>query len=137
MRGSVIVMEKKPSKPQPSERMTVKKCKLPRPKVSRLEAEFDFQLPLLPLNVPMCVREYQFDANRKWRFDRCWPPAMVAIELEGGVHTGGRHVRGAGFEKDCEKMNAASLAGWKVGRFSARMVDNGAALEWLRKALRG
>ena len=118
-------------------KMIVKKCKLPRPKVSRLEATFDMHLAswvTRPAGI-MCVKEYQFDAKRKWRFDRAVPSRMVAVELEGGVYSGGRHVRGGGFEKDCEKYNAAALAGWKVGRFTARMVDNGEALAWLRKAL--
>ena len=118
-------------------KITVKPCKLPRLKLSSLEAEFDLQIRFLPPFPHMLWREYQFDNKRKWRLDRCWPSKMVAVELEGGVHSGGRHVRGAGFEKDCEKYNAAALAGWKVGRFTAGMVRSGSALEWLKKALGG
>ena len=123
-------------------KMIEKKCKLPRPNVSRLEETFLIQLrasygPALPNPDPAFFwqREWQFDAKRRWRFDFCWPSRMVAVELEGGVYSGGRHVRGRGFENDCEKMNAASLAGWKLGRFTSRMVDNGEALAWLRRAL--
>ena len=119
-------------------KMIEKKCKLPRPKVSRLEETLRLQLfsqdPFDSLLFHY-TREWQFDAKRRWRFDFCWPGRMVAVELEGGVYSGGRHVRGRGFENDCEKYNAAALAGWKVGRFTARMVDNGEALAWLKEAL--
>lgn len=66
------------------------------------------------------VEEYQFHPERKWRFDFCWPCRMVAAELDGGVHTGGRHTRGKGFENDVEKLNAATSMGWVVLRFTAR-----------------
>ena len=61
---------------------------------------------------------------------------MLAVECEGGTFTRGRHTRGAGFEKDCEKYNAAVLAGWRVLRFTASMIDSGDAVEKIKKALR-
>lgn len=114
-------------------KMIVKKCKLPRPKVSRLEEEFQLQLATFT-NRPIYTREWQFmGKQRRWRFDFAWPSSMVAVELEGGTWSGGRHVRGSGFEKDCEKYNEAILRGWRVGRFTAKMVKSGAAIEWLRQ----
>jgi hypothetical protein len=35
-------------------------------------------------------------------------------EVEGGVWTCGRHVRGRGYEGDCEKYSEAALRGWCV-----------------------
>jgi very-short-patch-repair endonuclease len=66
------------------------------------------------------VREYRFAENRGWRFDFAWPDSgvKVAVELEGGVWTGGRHTRGAGFIADCEKYNFASEIGWVVLRYT-------------------
>jgi len=61
-------------------------------------------------------REYRFHPSRRWRFDYAWPSRMIALEIEGGVWTGGRHTRGAGFLGDMEKYNAATLMGWKVLR---------------------
>jgi len=41
---------------------------------------------------------------------------MIAVEIEGGVWTGGRHTRGAGFRQDMEKYNEATAMGWRVFR---------------------
>ncbi len=68
------------------------------------------------LNIPAPVTEYRFHAVRRWRFDYAWPDAKVALEVEGGVWSGGRHTRGVGFVKDMEKYNTAGLNGWLVLR---------------------
>lgn len=60
------------------------------------------------------VAEYRFEETRRWRFDFAWPNRMVAVELHGGAFTAGRHVRGAGFVRDCEKMRVAAALGWRV-----------------------
>lgn len=85
---------------------------------------------------PEPVREYRFDSTRRWRFDFAWPALKVAVECDGGTFTGGRHVRGTGFEKDAEKLNAAALQGWTVLRFTQRQITSGAALEAIEQALR-
>ena len=78
---------------------------------------------------------HEYSRERDWAFDRAWPAYRVAVELEGGVHVGGRHVRGRGYENDCQKYNAATLAGWRVLRFTSGMLDSGEALETLERAL--
>jgi hypothetical protein len=78
----------------------------------KLTAQFDALWALL--GGPALEREYRFHPERKWRFDYAAPHAMIAIELNGGVWSGGRHVRGAGYLRDREKINAAQLLGWKV-----------------------
>ena len=93
---------------------------------SDLELEFLSQVRLAGLPEP--EREYRFHPTRRWKFDFCWPSKMVAVELEGGTWTGGRHTRPVGFEKDCEKYNEAAIMGWKVLRFTANMVRSGEAL---------
>jgi hypothetical protein len=67
--------------------------------------------------MPEPVREYEFHPDRKWRFDFAWPDRKVAAECEGATWSRGRHTRGAGFQADCEKYNAAAVMGWRVLRF--------------------
>lgn len=72
------------------------------------------------------VREYQFDkANkRKWRIDYYLPELNLAIEVEGGVWSNGRHVRGKGFLKDMDKYNAITVAGIKLLRIDTDRLNS-------------
>jgi very-short-patch-repair endonuclease len=87
--------------------------------------------------LPAPVLEFQFSPPRRWRFDFCWVDQRLAAEAEGGAYSGGRHTRGAGFEADAEKYNCAVLRGWRVVRFTRRMIEDGTAVETLRAALGG
>ena len=75
--------------------------------------------------------EYVFLKGRRFRFDFAWPKHMIAVEIEGGTWTQGRHVTGAGFAKDCEKYNLATLHGWRVYRFTTQMVNNESAIKFM------
>ncbi len=86
--------------------------------------------------LPEPVAEFRFDAVRRWRFDFCWPELMVACEVDGGIYTEGRHTRGAGFEKDMEKLNAAAAAGYCVLRFTPDQVKTRVAINELEPVLR-
>lgn len=87
-------------------------------------------------HLPEPVREHRFHGERRFRFDFCWPDRKIAVEIDGGTWTGGRHSRGAGYERDCEKLNLAALAGWRVFRFTGGMVRSGAAIATVVEALR-
>lgn len=89
---------------------------------SDLENNFMFRWRVL--RGPEFVREFKFHKKRKWRFDFAWPKEKVAIEIEGGIWSGGRHTRGFGFEKDCEKYNEATISGWRVFRITGKTVKN-------------
>lgn len=91
---------------------------------------------LSAVGLPEPVREHRFDAVRRWRFDLAWPTARIAVEIDGGSWVGGRHTRGAGFAKDLEKLNAATLADWRIFRFTPGMVDDGTAVGVLERAFR-
>jgi hypothetical protein len=80
-------------------------------------------------------REYKFYSARRWRFDFADPWHLIAIECEGGSWVSGAHGRGAHFESDCDKYNAAVLAGWRVLRFTKAMIKDGRAMDTIRKAL--
>lgn len=66
--------------------------------------------------LPEFVTEHQFAPPRRWRFDFAWPEHKIALEVEGGVWTEGRHTRGKGFLDDVEKYNEAVCLGWRVVR---------------------
>lgn len=82
------------------------------------------------------LREYRFNPDRKWRVDFCLPDRKIAIEIEGGTWSGGRHGTGSGMEKDMEKYNSLALAGYRLLRFSTGMVKSGVAIDTLRAMLR-
>lgn len=78
--------------------------------------------------------EYPFAKPRRWRFDLAWPRLKLAVEVEGGTWTAGRHSRGAGYEADVEKYNEATLLGWRVLRVTTDMVADGRALAVVQRA---
>lgn len=82
------------------------------------------EIRILWAKLPKPVREYKFHPDRKWRFDFAWPDAMLAVELEGGIWTGGAHTRGKHFVSDCEKYNAATKMGWKILRYTTSNMCN-------------
>ena len=91
--------------------------------VSKAEETLAFQIRAVKLPEP--VREHRFHETRKWRFDFAYPSQKLAIEVEGGVWSGGRHTRGSGFTNDCEKYNAALMNGWRVYRCTPDMIKKG------------
>lgn len=63
--------------------------------------------------------------ERNWRFDWAHVPTKLAIEVEGVTYYGagvGRHQSAKGIEADMEKYNSAIVRGWRVLRFSQRMI---------------
>ena len=82
-------------------------------KMTVLEKIFMVELKTCGFKV---VPEYRFHPTRRWRFDFAIPEEKVAVEVEGGVWTGGRHTDGSGFVKDMEKYNEATMRGWAVLR---------------------
>lgn len=70
--------------------------------------------------LPDPVREYGFARPvREWQFDLAWPEFLIAVEIEGGIWSGGRHTSPTGFLGDMAKYNEAAARGWRVLRFRA------------------
>ena len=82
-----------------------------------------------------CVKEYQFHPTRKWRFDYAIPAHKIALEVEGGVWTAGRHTRPQGFLGDIEKYNSATLMGWRVFRTTPSELYRTATINLLKEAI--
>ena len=81
-----------------------------------------------------CLREYVFAPPRRWRADFMIGRDLL-IEVDGGTWAGGRHTTGAGFAADCEKLNEATILGYRVLRVTPSMVDDGSALALVERAL--
>ena len=90
--------------------LRMKACQLP----------FLRQIELAGLPTPQ--PEFYFARPRRYRFDYAFPERKLAMEIEGGtwMRGGGRHSRGAGYEKDVLKYNLAALLGWLVLRATTR-----------------
>ncbi|MFJ2989972.1 hypothetical protein ACIPF8_19065 [Collimonas sp. NPDC087041] len=98
---------------------------------SPIEELFNFQVRALQL--PVVTREHQFHPTREWRIDFAWPDRKLAIEIEGGIWTQGRHTRGAGMRADMEKYNAMAEMGWALLRFDSTAVSSGAAIKQVER----
>jgi very-short-patch-repair endonuclease len=104
--------------------------------VERSQLELLFESQLKMVGIGGYVTEHRFHPVRKWRFDFAWLDQSIAVEIEGGTWSGGRHTRGSGFEADCEKYNEAAAIGWTVFRFTGKMVKSGNAIQLLREVMK-
>jgi len=87
---------------------------------------------------PFPEPEFKFalSIGRKWRFDWAWPDRKIAVEVEGNAWNakgGGRHMQ----DSDMWKYNNAADMGWRVFRFSPRMMKDSPAqcVEMVLRAL--
>ena len=83
--------------------------------------QFQCICSFLKIDIP--EKEYKFDKDRKWRADYAWPNIKLAVELEGGIYTKGRHVRGKGYENDLEKYNSMIINGWVLLRYTPSKIN--------------
>ena len=87
--------------------------------VKRIEAlplrEIKLVLQLMKIDF---IAEHRFHETRQWRFDIAIPSLKIAIEYEGIMSRKSRHTTVTGYTKDCEKYNAATIAGWRVLRYN-------------------
>lgn len=85
--------------------------------------------------LPAPERELIFARPRRWRFDMAWPALMLAAEVNGGTWIAGRHNRGSSIAADYEKLNEATLRGWRVLQFTADMVRDGRAVALIERGI--
>lgn len=119
------LVEKKEPKPR--------KKRLPQP-LSR--GEETLALHLKAYNIQY-RREHEFHPVRHWKLDFAIMGVKLAIEVEGAVEKIGRHQRPEGFVEDIYKYNSLILEGWRLLRFTTKMVMNGEAITMILEALGG
>ena len=84
-----------------------------------------------------CIKEHKFHPVRRWRFDYAIPTAKIAIEVEVGVWTGGRHTSPKGFLNDMEKYNTATIMGWRLLRTAPDRLCSNETLQMVRDIIAG
>lgn len=81
------------------------------------------------------IAEQEFHPERKWRFDFFLPDSNIAIEVEGGVWTNGRHTRSKGYLGDMEKYSEAAAMGILVLRFTPDQLLQPKAIKTIQQAI--
>lgn len=97
------------------------------------EGERHLETRLRQHGIPF-VREAQIIPGRKFRADFRIGSDLL-VEVEGGSWSGGRHVSGTGFERDCEKASLAAAEGFRVVRCTTAQVTSDQCIEWIIAAL--
>lgn len=103
--------------------------------LKKSKPEETFALQVRALKLPEPKRNYKFFPRRRWLIDFAWTGKKLAVEIEGGTWSRGRHVRGQGFENDCEKYNCLVEAGWTLYRYTSQMVKDGTAINQIERIL--
>lgn len=76
--------------------------------------------------------QVKFHPERKWRFDFADRVTMVAFEIQGGIYRAqSGHRSFEGVQRDYEKLNAATIWGWKVIQVTSPMMDDLAYMQEL------
>lgn len=86
------------------------------------------------LRLPLPQREFRFHPKRRWRLDLAWPERLLFVECDGGEFVRGSRRHGGA--NDCEKANAAVLAGWTPLRFTGSQIQSGAAIAVLEQVFK-
>lgn len=81
------------------------------------------------------VRQYRAISDRRYAWDFAWPDKRLLVEVQGGLWVRGAHSRPLGIQRDMDKLNIATLAGWRVLQVSAADIKSGAAVQCIGQAL--
>jgi len=71
----------------------------------------------------------------RWDFRVGGPSKRVLVEVQGAIWVKGGHSTGTGISRDAEKLNLATLAGWRTLILTAEMIKDGRGLKWIQEAL--
>ena len=96
-----------------------------------LEDDFAFQLDSVWIAYE---RQYKAIPGRKFAYD-FYIPDKLLVEIQGGVYQyKPSHTSAGGIRRDCEKMNLATIHGFKILHFTSDMVKSGEALRIVEEA---
>ena len=83
------------------------------------------------------VRQYQYAPPRKLKADFAFlRPRGLLVEVQGGVYNRKAHGSITGILADIDRLNAATMADWRLLRFTPDSVKDGTALAVIERALR-
>lgn len=106
-------------------------------RLSDAEDLLAFQIKAAKLPEP--VRQYRYAPPRRFRADFAWllpPPFSLLVEVQGGIYTRRAHGSITGVLADIDRLNAATLADWRLLRVTPDQVRSGEALQLIERALR-
>lgn len=89
---------------------------------TRLKSILAIQLHAHGLPVP----ERDYHPACQWRADFAWPDYHIALVVVSDRRRYGRQQ-----EVDCERHNAAALAGWTLLHVTPAMIRDGRAYQWV------
>lgn len=101
----------------------------------KLEAVFEQHLTWTGMR-PVFDTQVQLIPGKRWKFDYFARDYRLAVEIHGGTHSEGRHVRGEGFHNDRTKINAAQEMGINVLEFTGAMLEDGSAIAQTERMLK-
>lgn len=104
-------------------------------KIGQVTPDYGFIQLVSESNLPEPSHEYKFHPTRKWRFDYAWPEHKLALEVDGGIWTQGRHTRGSGRLNDMEKFNHAAMLGWRILYVTPQQLCTVQTADMIRKAM--
>ncbi len=116
----------------------VRSAKVKAAKAGARERASKFRLLCQQSGLPMPTLEYRFaqDAmQRMWSADFAWEEHRVALECDGGLYTGGGHVRGRHVEDTHDKQNAYAVLGWRVLYCTPKKLNTEATIALVRHTL--
>jgi hypothetical protein len=87
--------------------------------------------------LPAPTKEYKFHPDRKWRIDYYFENngIKLAVEVEGGVYSNGRHTRATGFLSDIEKYNELTKNGIYLYRCTPKSLKTQKTIEDIKSIL--
>ena len=83
----------------------------------------------------MFLLYFKYHPAKKKRYDYAVPEHKIALEVEGGVWTGGRHTSPKCFLGYIEKYNTATLMGWRVFRTTPDDLYKKKTLDLMKSAI--